>query len=222
LEAAATDAPRTEPRNVSSMTNYERWALWISAAGAVTSVGLFVGLGIQLRLLRSQIAQSDLQSARESERNRRDSTFSFITATLGDFWTYREDGLPSHRAQDIAEFLDSIEDWSNSTDKRNIIVQKYLSNWETLATAINLGAFDVVVVARLRGDEAVEIWRSFGRWIVYRRQNEARPGLYTEIEELAHKVREYGENHPLFPPSRANPVIKPVGQQRIVPERAAI
>lgn len=173
------------------MSRFESWSIVLAGASVLANVALFFGAMVQLRLVRRQLERGDLQDQRDHDRRRADATFQHITATLGAWHRLRDEGLPPTGVGRVVGYLDEINDWCDHDDPRNQLVERYLGGWEAIATAVNLGVYDLAVVIRLRGDGAVAIWREFGEWILHRRLIEARPFLFAEVEELAYVTVDY-------------------------------
>lgn len=172
-----------------AMTSYERWTVAVGLATAVVGLFGFVLVAIQLRILQAQISASGDEIERDHEQRRKEATFAFASATRQTFYDLRSAGLPSvNTVNDVEEYLGQIADWKDPDHPDNVLVQRYLGWWETLATGVNLGAYELEVIDRLNGPEIVRVWLKFEPWILARREAYSQPNLYHEIELLESRI----------------------------------
>lgn len=171
------------------MSTYERWSVAIGLATVAISIVGFLLVAIQLKVLREQVRLGDAVVERDHEQRRKEATFTFALATRANFYELRESGLPSvNDPKDVERFLEAIPNWHDSDDPNNILIMRYLGAWETVATGINLGAYERDVIDRLNGPEVVRLCRTFGPWIEARRERTGQANLYREIELVASSI----------------------------------
>ncbi len=170
------------------MSTFEKWTLLTAVLAVVINAAIFIGFGLQLRLLRTQIEQASDATERDHAQRRGEATLDFVTATIDRLGDFRRRGLPELRRADVEPFTDAP---LVLHEERNELIRDYLNSMEALASGVNLGIYDVAVVSNLRGTVIVRTWELYRPWIEARRAFLSMPSLYCQLEELAGKVKEH-------------------------------
>jgi len=169
------------------MSTFERWTLLISAVAVLMNVALFVGFGLQLRLLRDQRDHSATTMLDHKLRHLQ-STVDFVTKFLDARDELRSVGLPPLRRSALSPFLANP---LNTEDSSTGLAVAYLNDCELFATAVNLGLHDLGVVNTLVGPDIVRTQQLYRPFIEARRTETQSPTLWEEVEALAATVVAY-------------------------------
>lgn len=168
------------------MSTFETWSLAIAIAAVLLNAALFVGFGLQLRLLRIQIDQASSATHQDHVQRRKEATLEFVTATMDRFVTLRKRGLPELVRAEVEPFATA----SQGDNARYELIREYLYGYEVLGTGVNLQVLDVEVVSRLRGTLVVRTWELYKTWIDVVRTT-SNPKAYVELEKMAANIRAF-------------------------------
>ncbi len=158
-----------------TVTTFEQLTLILAGAAIVINAGLFVGFGLQLRLLRAQIRQASDATSADHARRRKEATFEFAVGTAEQYWELSTP-LPT-APEDLATYL--------STSENEATVLRILELRENMATGVNLDILDLEMIDRLEGRRIVSAWKTFAPFVLARRRALNQPSYCCELEQLA-------------------------------------
>jgi len=166
------------------------WSAVIGACSLIVGVVAFIVLIIQLKLLREQVQNAKDTFIAEQKRIQRQATLEYMTLTLNQRLELERDLPYVEDDASIRKFLSKRERvteakaafWSN------------LDYFETLATSVNCGIFDIEIVQRVTGPKLVRTFDAYRELIMDARSYYGRPSLYKEMEQLAVSLRALSPN----------------------------
>ncbi|MEU4163470.1 DUF4760 domain-containing protein [Actinoplanes sp. NPDC026670] len=161
----------------------------ISALTAVAALGVNVIFLVfvikQLRLLQSQITNTSETFALEQIRIKRQSTLEHLATTMSHRQDVAKEVPPDTDPVAVRDFCKDAD--SNSPNGR--LLRNYLNYYENLASGINCDVFDIDVVARTSGTIIVRVFDAYKEFIYRIRKATGHSLAYSELEELAEKLR---------------------------------
>lgn len=165
---------------------YEAINVALQALALLVSTVVLLLLIRQLRLLRKQVTDASMQAEEQHQRSQRRETLAFIADTMIRFHELL-DTVPSAEPG----FKDLVAKAMNTKSKEHKLLRKYINYLEDLSAGVNVGAFDLQAVDHVIGTRIMRAW-SFGEnWIRAEQQRDDNPGLYTELEQCANRLKEW-------------------------------
>lgn len=156
-----------------------------AVAALIVNIILLMFLVKQLRLLQTQISNASEAFALEQLRIKRQSTLEHLAATMGHRQAVSKDVPPDTDITAVREFSSNAD--SNSPNGR--LLRDYLNYYESLATGINCGVFDVEIAARTSGTVIVRVFDAYRDFIYRIRKATGHTLAYSELEQLAETLR---------------------------------
>lgn len=169
------------------MTTYETWNIVLGAVLACLTAGGLGGVVFQVR-------QGAKVQRGDHARLRQQATLEFYADTMHGRVSWRQN-LPDDRDPvALAAFLPDPADLSDETNK---LVSEYLNYFESLATGVNLGIYDLNTIDHLAGPRLIETYRNYLPWIEGRRTAFDQRVLYAEWEVLVDTLVRRRREHPV-------------------------
>ncbi|MEU7866380.1 DUF4760 domain-containing protein [Dactylosporangium sp. NPDC049140] len=160
-----------------------------AVAALVVNIVFLALLVKQLRLLQQQITDASESFVAEQVRIKRQATLAHIAATMEHRRRVSSEVPPDTDPEAVREFTRDAD--SNSPNGR--LLRNYLNFYENLAAGINIGVFDIDVVARTSGTIIVRVYDAYKDFIVRFREANRHDLAYVEMEELAEALRPHLE-----------------------------
>lgn len=162
------------------VTTYEAATLSVSVLAFIVSTVVLLLLVKQIKLLSQQVNDAAKQAQSENERQRKQATMDFVSATLSKLQELFN-SLPASGSPQEPVFLrkamvrDSLE---------FLALRNYLNYLEDLCIGVNMEIIDQEVIRRSMGARIRNAWRLYESWIVQEREILQRP-VFDELEACA-------------------------------------
>ena len=172
----------------------EAWTVVFGFGGLlINGVGLGF-LGVQVTLARRQAARAQESEAVELVLRRKESTISFLVATLEQRRAMRHTLPDDFDEGAVAAFIDRAADGKDPT--LDVALDGYLWYMETLALGVTSGVYDFETVLYMLGARISAIAENYQRHMERRRRETGVHTLYVEIEALGRKLRRVADDLP--------------------------
>lgn len=164
------------------MTPYESGDLTIATAALLFNFLAVLFVGLEIRRSRKAGREEALRLARQA-------TLDYYSSTLAERNRLRDAVRNAPAQPGVA--MDSVESELVAMDptvpERKSAKIRYLAYWETFATGVNMGVFDLECARRLAAARIKKIWQDHASFVVSRREESGNQALYKELEDLARK-----------------------------------
>ena len=177
---------------------------------ALSLVGL-IFVAVQVKLLRAQIADARKVFESEQQRNRRQSSLEFISATM-ERRAALQNAIPAgSNIERVGQFLEKLKSGSDDSALRRDL-SRFLAYYEAVAVGVNTGVFDIEIIDRAWGSVIIRTFAGYRDYVYDRRASRHQPRLYAEFEHLVNALLERrGEHLADYIRSTPHPVTARVG-----------
>jgi hypothetical protein len=115
-------------------------------------------------------------------------------ATYDAFSTFKDSVLKDEEKIALLDIEQVIENHKNNNQKDWVIIKKYLTKIERIATCVNSGIFDYETIYNMGGPYLIKQFDILYPIICYKRNEEQRSSIYKEFEVMVLKLKYIYEN----------------------------
>lgn len=175
------------------MSSYETLDLAINAVGLLANFGALLFIAVELLQARTARLAADRSQIDENRRRKQEATLDYYNQSFGERRSLSS-SLPT--LSDVQGITESIQRATAGDIATSESIRSMLAYYETLATGVNIGIYDMETIDRLAGSRLTRIldsWLPYIRWARAARQN---PLAYCEFEQMVAVIRQRREAVP--------------------------